>query len=261
MKENQSIGILDSGVGGLSVLREIRRRFPPADIDYIGDSAWCPYGNKEPEVIRDRVGKIVDSLVENGASLIVIACNSATIHAVEWLRGKYPLPFVGMEPGVKPACKLTKTKVVGVLATEASIEGDKFHELLERTAGDVNVITRACPKFVELVERGIFAGPEVDRAVDDYVGPILEKGADVLVLGCTHYPFLTESIRRRIPDSVNLIDTGEAVARRVEDFFEIESGSGLLKIETSGDVDHLKKLVPILLPDLEEKFSVGELKL
>ena len=123
------VGILDSGVGGLSVLREVHRLLPGVPIHYVGDSSWCPYGNKTPEVINERVFEITDHLIEGGATLIVIACNSATIHSVGPLRNAYLLPIVGMEPGVKPAAETTKSGVVGVLATEASIAGEKFHQL------------------------------------------------------------------------------------------------------------------------------------
>ena len=180
------IGILDSGVGGLSVLSEIRRLLPDLDIHYVGDSAHCPYGTKKPGEICQRVGHVTDYLRGQGAELIVVACNSATIHAIEWLRDNYSFPFVGMEPGVKPACSLTESGVIGVLATEASIAGEKFVDLVNSTAGGVTVITQPCPEFVTLVEQGILEGPEVERAIQTYTEPIVQKGADVL--GAGMYP-------------------------------------------------------------------------
>ncbi|MEM9018608.1 MAG: glutamate racemase, partial [Verrucomicrobiota bacterium] len=182
------IGILDSGVGGLSVLREVHSVLPGASLHYVGDSSWCPYGTKPGEVILGRVTEIADYLLAEGAGILVIACNSATIHAVGPLRATYPVPIVGMEPAVKPAAEKTKSGVIGVLATEASIAGEKFHRLLSNHANGVRVITRPCPRFVELVEAGQIEGPEVDAAIDNAVAPLLVLGADVIVLGCTHYP-------------------------------------------------------------------------
>ncbi len=251
------IGILDSGVGGLSVLREIRRLLPDIDIHYLGDSAWCPYGSKSPEQIRQRVGQIVDYLLELDVELIVIACNSATIHAVEWLRTVYPQPFVGMEPGVKPACSLTQTGVIGVLATEASIAGEKFLRLVDSTAQGVNVITQPCSKFVELVEAGRLEGEDVAAAIAEYTEPILSRDGDVLVLGCTHYPFLKPAIVSAVPETVQIVDTGEAVARRVQDLLPDESGQGSLVIETTADRDGMERLVEKLVPELLGESGVG----
>lgn len=249
------IGILDSGVGGLSVLREIRKSLPSASLHYVGDSAHCPYGTKSPREICDRVSRIADYLLDQGASLLVIACNSATIHAVGPLRATYPIPIVGMEPGVKPAAEKTRSGVVGVLATEASIAGEKFHHLVHTHADGVRVITRPCPRFVELVEAGILDGREAADAIDEAVNPLLSSGADVLVLGCTHYPFLKPAILARIPDSVGLIDTGPAVARRVVDILGEPSDSfgksSEIHIETTGKPEVLERLFPLLLPGCE----------
>lgn len=255
----QRIGILDSGVGGLSVLKDIRARMPDLDVHYVGDSAWCPYGTKSPGEICERVGKIVDYFQSHEISLIVIACNSATIHAVEWLRSIYPIPFVGMEPGVKPASAVTQTGVIGVLATEASIQGEKFLRLVDSNSNGVNVITQTCPKFVELVERGKLAGPEVDAAIDEYTGAILQKNADVLVLGCTHFPFLRESLEKKIPSNVKVLDTGNAVARRVESLVTNSGGTGQLFIETTGDRAFWKKLIPVLMPGYLKYQKIGKL--
>lgn len=254
------IGILDSGVGGLSVLREIHALLPGASIRYIGDSAYCPYGTKSPEAIIERVTGIADSLVASGAKILVIACNSATIHAVGPLRAVYPLPIVGMEPGVKPAAERTRSGVVGVLATEASIAGEKFHRLVSAHASGVRVITRPCPRFVELVEEGILEGPEAESAVDEALAPLLEAGADTIVLGCTHYPFLRPVIEERLPEGVEVVDTGPAVARRVASVVgdlstSSEEMSGIA-IETTGDLETLERLLPVLLPGVSAATAV-----
>lgn len=248
------IGILDSGVGGLSVLREIRSLLPSTPIHYVGDSAWCPYGTKSPEQIRGRTFEITDYLIQQGATIVVIACNSATIHAVGSLRESYLLPIVGMEPAVKPAAAATKSGVVGVLATEASIAGEKFLRLVDTHAQGIRVITRPCPRFVELVEEGILTGPGAEAAVDEAVQPLLDEGADVFVLGCTHYPFLRPVIEARLPAGSTLIDTGPAVAKRTRSLLALPTDpsetSSEIVIETTGDLTHLDAILPLLLPGL-----------
>ncbi|MCB1205406.1 MAG: glutamate racemase [Verrucomicrobiae bacterium] len=251
------IGLLDSGVGGLTVLREIHRLIPGADLHYVGDSAWCPYGNKSPEVIQQRVFEISDHLLAHGAEILVIACNSATIQAVGALRAAYPLPVVGMEPGVKPAAERSRSGVIGVLATEASLAGEKFHQLVSTHARGVRVITRPCPRFVELVESGVLDGPDAEAAVDEALSPLLEAGSDVLVLGCTHYPFLRPVIERRVPAGTEVIDTGPAVARRVASQLPgtPPPGGGTIQIETTGSLASLERLLPILMAGITASAS------
>ncbi len=243
------IGILDSGVGGLSVLREIKQHHPLHPIIYVGDSAWCPYGNKSYESIIARCRTICDFLMTRGVDTIVIACNSATIAAVETLRAEYPIPFVGMVPGVKPAAQASQTGVIGVLATEASLRGAKFHHLVLDHAEGLTVHTLPCPQFVDLVERGILSGPEVDAAIEEYTAPMLQAGADVLILGCTHYPFLKKALLDKLPTHIKLIDTGEAVARQTQHFID-SSEEGPSEIHTTGSLSHLEQMIPILCPQL-----------
>lgn len=248
------IGILDSGVGGLSVLREIHALLPGNPLHYFGDSAWCPYGTKSAEAIRDRVFAITDYLLTKDVGMIVVACNSATIHAIESLRANYPIPIVGMEPAVKPAAEMSTSGVVAILATEASIAGEKFHRLIDEHAKPkgVRLINQPCPKFVDLVEKGILDGPEVRAAVQEIVAPLLHEGVDVFVLGCTHYPFLRPMIEEALPDGVQLIDTGPAVAKRIQSLLPSEqNGIGDIVIETSGSQDNYEKLLPGLLPDID----------
>lgn len=247
------IGILDSGVGGLSVFNEIRALLPHEDIIYYGDSAWCPYGPRHPEAIQRRVFAITDHLLAQGCKLIVIACNSATIAAVEALRASYPVPFVGMEPAVKPAANLTASGTIGVLATEASLAGEKFHRLLHLHAGGVKVITRPCPNFVKLVERGELDTPRAHAIVEEETQPLLDAGADVLVLGCTHYPFLRPVIEQQAGPQAKVIDSGQAVARHVQELLptldtNVASQQGRYQILTSGKLSTLQRLFPHLCP-------------
>lgn len=241
-------------MGGLSVLREVHRLLPGVDLHYVGDSAWCPYGTKSSDVICKRVIEISDYLISHGAGILVIACNSATIHAAGALRAAYPLPIVGMEPAVKPAAELTRSGVIGVLATEASIAGEKFHQLVNTYARGLRVITRPCPRFVELVEAGKLDGPEVEEAVDEAIAPLLEADADVFVLGCTHYPFLRAMIEKRLPAGTQVVDTAPAVARRVKslmgDCEEIGDNIATISIQTTGSIETLNRLLPNLLPGL-----------
>ncbi|MFT5904911.1 MAG: glutamate racemase [Cryomorphaceae bacterium] len=262
------IGILDSGVGGLSVLLEITQLLPHADIIYIGDSSWCPYGTKSPVVIQNRVTTLSKHLIQQGANIIVIACNSATIHAVESVREHFDIPFVGMEPAVKPAAQATSSNIIGVLATEASIAGEKFHHLIHThaPASKIKVITHPCPKFVDLVEAGTLAGSEVDAAIRDYTTPMLLAGADTLVLGCTHYPFLRESIQRVVGDDITLIDTGAAVAKRTQSLLSNKSISSSnrnvkINIHTTGNLDLLETIFPTLCPSLQTSAQLKHLSL
>ena len=240
------IGILDSGLGGLSVLNEIHRLLPQHSTHYLADSAWCPYGNKSYEQIQERVTTLVDYLLSQGAEIIVIACNSATIACVEYLRANYLVPIVGMEPGVKPAAQASKNGIIGVLATEASLAGEKFHRLLSNHAKGVQVITHPCPDFVTLVEGGELSGSEVDKAIKLYMAPISD--ADTVVLGCTHYPFLKESIARLYPEKT-LIDTGAAVAQQVARKVQLaEDAQPKHTFQTSGDSKQATELLESLCP-------------
>ena len=244
------IGILDSGVGGFSVMREIRAQLPEQSLTYIGDTAWCPYGNKDFSEIRNRTLALSDFLINKGAETIVIACNSATIVAIEALRSRYCIPFVGMEPGVKPASELTQTGTIGVLATEASLAGEKFHSLVATHAQDLRVITQPCPKFVEFVERGILEGDQVDQAIDEYTSSILAANADVFILGCSHYPFLRPALEARLPDHIQFIDTSSAIARRVSQQSFSTPEQNEVDFLTTGDPKEFSRLCGILIPEL-----------
>lgn len=216
MSQKAPIGVFDSGVGGLSVAKEIRQLLPLEDIIYYADSAYCPYGDKDPQIIRRRERTIVEFLLAQGAKLIVVACNTASSTGLEELRRIFPnVPIVGMEPGVKPAVAATKNNKIGVLATRVTVGGDRYATLVKRYAENTQVITQPCPGLVELIEAGKLAEPETEGKLQGFLQPVLEQGADTIVLGCTHYPFLRPLIEKLAGSKVSVIDTGLAVAKQV----------------------------------------------
>ena len=219
------IGIFDSGVGGLSVLREIRALLPCEDLYYLADSAHVPYGAKTADFIRERSGYLSQFLLERRAKAVVIACNTATAAAASLLRERLDIPVVGMEPAVKPAAAATQTGVVGVLATVGTLKSAQYAGLLERFASDVQVITQPCPGLPELVEAGRLDSSETRTLLAGYLRPLLAAGADTIVLGCTHYPFLRPLIRELTGPSITLIDTGAAVAQQLR---RVLAAGGLL---------------------------------
>lgn len=210
------IGIFDSGVGGLSVLREIREQLPWENLLYVADSHHVPYGNKSPEFIVERSRVLAKFLLQQGCKAVVIACNTATVGASRCLRQDYPtVPIIGMEPAVKPAVAATKCGIVGVLATVGTLQSAQFAGLLDKFASGVRVVTQPAPGLVECVEAGDLDSPETRKLVAHFVHPLLEAGADTIVLGCTHYPFLKPLIQEIAGPGVTLVDTGAAVARQV----------------------------------------------
>lgn len=211
-----AIGVFDSGVGGLSVLHHIRQTLPDERLIYIADSAHVPYGDKTPAYIEQRSHTLTRFLIEQGADAIVIACNTATAAAVTSLRQQFSIPIVGMEPAVKPAVAATRSGVVGVLATVGTLESARFAALLERYGEEVQIVTQGCPGLVEQVEKGELGSAKTRELIERYTTPLLNRGADTLILGCTHYPFLAPLIREVTGESITLIDTGAAVARQLQ---------------------------------------------
>jgi glutamate racemase len=212
---HQPIGVFDSGVGGLSVLREIREALPHEDLLYVADSGHAPYGDKPMEVIEARSVAITEFLLEQGAKAVVVACNTATGAAARVLRTRYSVPIVAMEPAVKPAVARTRSGVVGVLATRRTLESHNFSLLMERVGSGAEVMRQPCPGLVERVEAGDLDSDYTSALLADYLQPLLERGADTLVLGCTHYPHLIPLIARLAGPDVAVLDSGAAVARQV----------------------------------------------
>ena len=220
------IGVFDSGVGGLSVLREIWAQLPYEDTVYFADTDHCPYGSRSIEEVRSLAVAITDFLVGRGAKVIVVACNTASAAALHHLRDRFAVPIVGMEPAVKPAVEHTHTGRVGVIATEVTFQGELFARLLERFADGVDVLTQACPGLVQQVEAGKLDDPETDHLLRLYLQPMVAAGIDSLALGCTHYPFLRDAIQRVVGADVEIIDPAPAVARQTARVLE---QNGLLR--------------------------------
>ncbi|MBE6199846.1 MAG: glutamate racemase [Rikenellaceae bacterium] len=220
--DNRPIGVYDSGFGGLSVWRELYRALPEESLIYLGDGKNCPYGSLSEERIRELAEKAVGELIERGCKMVVVACNTATAAAINHLREKFSfLPIVGLEPAVKPACQLSRSGRVAVLATERSLQSEKLRMAVERYATDVEVIKAVGRGFVEAVEQCEEQSEATEKMVSEVVEPLIEQGADVIVLGCTHYPFLKGVLRRVVGSrDVRIIDSGEAVEKRVESLLD-----------------------------------------
>lgn len=229
------IGVFDSGVGGLSVFREIAMLLPDEAMLYLADQQYAPYGERSLEWVRERSFAIADWMLDQGATVVVVACNSASAAALTQLRLRHPqVPFVGMEPAVKPAVSTTRTGIVGVLATTATFQGELFATVMDRHASDVTVITQPAPGLAAAVEAGLEAHPETEVLLRSYVVPMLERGVDTIALGCTHYTFLVPVIERIVGPSVRLIDPASAVARQVVRMLP-ETNSGKRVYGTTGD--------------------------
>lgn len=246
------VGVFDSGMGGLSVAREIRARLPHEEIVYLADSAYCPYGDRTVEEIRERTLACVGELVSRGAKTVVVACNTASGAALEELRATYGVPIVGVEPAVKPAAESTRRGSIGVLATVATLQTERFGRLVDRYAGHLEVAAVGCPGLAEMVESGTTEGAEVRARLEDLAAPIREAEADVVVLGCTHYPFLRPELEAVLGPEVRIIDSGAAVARQVERVLSEEGGlavrgPGGFHLLTTGDADEVRPVAERLL--------------
>ncbi|MFA4943928.1 MAG: glutamate racemase [Lentisphaeria bacterium] len=254
-----SIGIFDSGIGGFSVLRAIREQLPWLPVVYVADQAHVPYGGRGVAEIRALSFGVVQHLVETaGVGLVVVACNTASAAALRPLRAARPdTPFVGMEPAVKPAARLTRGGTVGVLATPATLQGELYAGVVRRFAPGLTVLEDPCAGLVERIEAGDLAGPKTREILARAVLPMLERGADVLVLGCTHYPFVLPLIRELAGPAVQIIDPAPAVARHTAQLLAERGGAGppregaaagRLRILTTGAAATLARQIQALLP-------------
>lgn len=217
---NAPIGVMDSGVGGLSVLKHLTRQLPHEHFLYFADSAHAPYGNKTATEIQQRCFTVADTLIAKGAKALVVACNTATAAAISSMRERYTLPIIGMEPAVKPAAAASHSGIIGVLATTGTLHSAQFAALLEHYGQHVQVVTQACVGLVECIEQGQLDAPQTHALLQQYCQPLIAAGADTIVLGCTHYPFVRQYIQKIAGPNVTLIDTGAAVAKRLQQVLE-----------------------------------------
>jgi glutamate racemase len=253
MNPTAPIGIFDSGLGGLSVLRELRQQLPAEDIVYYADNAYSPYGTRTPEEIQARSEAIAAALIDRDAKVIVVACNTASSVAITHLRDTYDLPFIGLEPAVKPAVQITRSGKVAVLATPRTVTGERLRRLIHAYAREVEVYTVPAPGLVELVETGTLTGDQVQLALRPLLEPMLAQGVDTVVLGCTHYPFLRREIEAFVGPSIAVIDSGAAIARRTREIL-LQHGAlrdhpqrGELQLMTSGVPDSVGTIATDLI--------------
>ena len=242
MSSERPIGIFDSGIGGLSVTSTIRQALPTERLLYFGDGAHVPYGSRSLEEVREFSLAITDALLEQGSKVIVIACNTASAAALRTLRERYPdVPFVGMEPAVKPAVEHTRTGVVGVIATVATFQSELYATIVERFAQDVEVLHQPCPGLVKQIEGGEFDTEATETMLRGWLEPLVARNIDALVLGCTHYPIVRPLIERIVGPEVRVIDPAPAIARQVQRVLQRdgiaapEGSTGDLLCYTSGD--------------------------
>lgn len=236
--KSKPIAVFDSGLGGLTVLRALRDRLPQEDFFYFADTRFLPYGDRPEIFLKERGVLIAEALIRRGVKALVIACNTATAAAAEAIRAAIDLPIVALEPGVKPAVGLTRSGVIGVLATTRTLHSERFQRLVGNHANHLKVIAQACPGLAEAIEVQGPDSPAVAALLDGFVAPLAAAGADVIVLGCTHYPWVADAIAGRMPSGTILLDTGEPVARQLERLLTsgdlLGGGQGRLSVATSG---------------------------
>ncbi len=258
---NNPIGVFDSGVGGLSVLRSIREQMPEESILYFGDQGHVPYGPRSMEQIQNFSEGITQFLLKHDSKLIVVACNTASAAALTYLRGRFPdVSFVGMEPAVKPAAETTKTGKVGVLATPATFQGALYASVVERFGAGVELFQHTCPGLVGQIEKGELDSANTRAILEDALLPMLDasRNIDTVVLGCTHYPFVIPLIEQIVGKNVRVIDPAPSVARQVKRLLEaggtknLSQGRASIRFFTSGDVEAMKSILPLLLGEAGE---------
>ena len=230
IKQNTYMGVFDSGVGGLTVLSSLKSMLPQEQFLYVSDDANAPYGKKSKEEITERCFEVVDFLISKGCKLIVVACNTATTNAIEVLRAKYDIPFIGIEPAIKPASLKSKTKVIGVLATRGTLSSQLFAQTSDNFTQNVRVIEQIGDGLVESIEKGELENSKLIDLLSSYVKPMLDQNIDILVLGCTHYSFLIPLLKTILPKKIQIVDSADAVAkqtRRVLNKEHLLSSEGL----------------------------------
>ncbi len=262
MHNKKPIGIFDSGVGGLSVLQQIRHLLPCENVIYVADSGHAPWGCKDEAFVEQRSRIITEYLLQQGAKVIVIACNTATASIIEKFRHQYGIPFIGVEPGIKPAIKISKTGNIGILATEGTLSSKRYNELSQRFSSTANLYHKACPGLAEQVEECQIDTPQTIALLEEFLHPLLKLQVDSIVLGCTHYSFLSSLIRKIIGDSICLVDTSYAVAEQMVRILRQEGLQNTAEVDgdtvyfTTGKVHNTRSIISRLL---EQKIENLEL--
>ncbi len=251
MKNNQPIGIFDSGVGGLSVLQHIHQLLPHEHLLYIADSGYAPYGCKDESFVKQRSRIITEQLIARGAKAIVIACNTATASIIESFREQYGIPFIGVEPGIKPAIALSKNGRIGIMATSGTLSSSRYNKLSRRFSDKVLLVHQPCPGLADQVEAGRLDTADTMDLLQSYLQSLQQEQVDTIVLGCTHYSFLTRQIKNIVGDSIKLIDTSSAIAEQLlrvltqEKLQNTEPGS--IQYFTTGSIAPMEAVINNLL--------------
>lgn len=237
------IGVFDSGIGGLTVLQWIRQRLPQADLLYLADQAFAPYGAKSTELLQQRCDCIADWLVAQGCTVLVVACNTATAHCVDALRERLPLDIIGVEPGIKPAALGTRSGAIGILATENTLASSRYQQLASRFNPNTRVVNQPCSGLADAIEQGPDT-VQIDTILTGCTRAMTEAGVDRVVLGCTHYPLVKDRLQRLLGDHVQLIDTGDAIAGEVaRRAGSAALGRGQTRLLTTGSLSRLQHLI------------------
>jgi glutamate racemase len=253
MYNNKPIGIFDSGIGGTSIWREIHQLLPNEKTIYLADSKNAPYGQKTKAEIIALSIKNTEFLLDMDCKLIVVACNTATTNAIEELRAKYPVPFIGIEPAIKPAATNSKTQTIGILATQGTLNSTLFHKTAEMFH-DTKIIEQVGHGLVQLIENGEINSPEMNQFLHSYLTPMIEANIDYLVLGCSHYPYLIPQIKKILPTHIQIIDSGEAVAKQVQNI--LKEKVGFSSSEKTDPVFYTNTNPKVLSEILENKYNV-----
>lgn len=254
---NQPIGIFDSGIGGTSIWKAIHQLLPNEKTIYLADSKNAPYGQKSKQEIIALSMKNTDFLLEMKCKLIVIACNTATTNAIQELRAKYDIPFIGIEPAIKPAVTHSKTQIIGILATQGTLNSELFNKTTEKYQ-DTKIIEQVGHGLVQLIENGDINSPEMTKLLHSYLTPMIEANIDYLVLGCSHYPYLIPQIKKILPEHIQIIDSGEAVAKQTQNI--LRDKVGFSSEENSEPVFYTNTNPKVLTEILENKYTVEQIE-
>ncbi|CAM1360912.1 Glutamate racemase [Tenacibaculum sediminilitoris] len=242
----QPIGIFDSGIGGTSIWKEIHQLLPNENTIYLSDSKHAPYGQKSTKEIIDLSIKNTDFLIKKGAKVIVVACNTATTNAIEFLRNNYAIPFIGIEPAIKPASLNTKTGTIGILATKGTLNSALFEKTTSSLNNEINIVERVGEGLVELIENGDIYSKKMTTLLKKYITPMLEEKCDYIVLGCTHYPYLLPQIQKITGNKVKIIDSGEAVAKQVKKILQQQNLLNSITSKQPNNTFYINKDVRVL---------------